>query len=139
YGREANGGSSSAARNGTGDTPDPGHAPQTAGFSRETPSDSQPDPETATGEPNPPAGAFRAGELTGNSCPACGHQVVRLLFTGTDRLYGTTDRVFQVVECASCRLIRLHPKPAPEELQQYYPPNYWYVREPAAAARLEQR
>jgi len=72
-------------------------------------------------------------------CPACGKSQVRLLFSGTDRLYGTTDRVFQVVECATCRLIRLHPKPGPGELQQYYPPNYWYVPEPAAVDRIEQR
>ena len=77
--------------------------------------------------------------MTGDPCPACGQVQVRLLFSGTDRLYGTTDRVFQVVECVSCRLIRLHPKPPPEELQQYYPPNYWYVPEPAAVDRMEQR
>jgi SAM-dependent methyltransferase len=71
-------------------------------------------------------------------CPNCGHTEIRELFAATDRLYGTTDRVFQVVECASCRLIRLHPKPAPDELQRYYPPDYWYVPEPAAVDRMEQ-
>jgi len=68
----------------------------------------------------------------------CGHTEIRELFAATDRLYGTTDRVFQVVECASCRLIRLHPKPSPEELQQYYPADYWYVPEPATVDRMEQ-
>jgi SAM-dependent methyltransferase len=77
--------------------------------------------------------------LTGNSCPACGHQAVRLLFSGTDRLYDTTDRIFQVVECGSCRLIRLHPKPSPEELHRYSPSNYGYTPEPAAIDRIEQR
>jgi SAM-dependent methyltransferase len=77
--------------------------------------------------------------LTGNCCPSCGYQAVRLLFSGSDRLYGTTSRVFQVVECGQCRLIRLHPKPSPEELQQYYPADYWYVPEPAAVDRMEQR
>ena len=60
------------------------------------------------------------------------------MFAATDRLYGTTDRVFQVVECASCRLIRLHPKPSPVELQKYYRADYWYVAEPATVDRLEQ-
>ena len=64
---------------------------------------------------------------------------VRRLFSGTDRLYGTTDRVFQVVECAACRLIRLDPKPAQEELKNYYPADYWYVPDPAAVDRMEQR
>ena len=76
--------------------------------------------------------------MTANACLACGHTEVRRLFSGTDRLYGTTDRVFQVVECASCRLIRLEPKPAQEELINYYPADYWYVPEPAAVDRMEQ-
>ena len=75
--------------------------------------------------------------MTAGACP-CGHTEFRELFRGTDRLYGTTSRVFQVVLCASCRLIRLHPQPTPEELRQYYPPDYWYVPEPAAVDRLEQ-
>lgn len=45
---------------------------------------------------------------------------------GTDRLYGTTDKVFLVIECKDCKLIRLYPWPPPEEIQAYYPDNYWY-------------
>lgn len=71
-------------------------------------------------------------------CVACGHTEIRELFAATDRLYSTTDRMFQVVECTSCRLIRLHPKPAPNELQQYYPTDYWYVPEPVTVDRMEQ-
>jgi SAM-dependent methyltransferase len=60
------------------------------------------------------------------------------LFSATDTLYATTDRVFQIVECLKCRLIRLHPQPAPDELRHYYPADYWFVPESNAAARLEQ-
>ncbi len=64
---------------------------------------------------------------------------MRTLFSATDRLYGTTSKYFQIVECGKCRLIRLHPQPAPIELRQYYPPGYWFVAESTAADRLEQQ
>jgi SAM-dependent methyltransferase len=51
---------------------------------------------------------------------------MKALCRGSDRLYGTTEREFQVVECRQCRLIRLSPRPDPKEIQQYYPENYWY-------------
>jgi SAM-dependent methyltransferase len=56
----------------------------------------------------------------------------------TDRLYRTTGRKFQIVECTGCRLIRLSPQPAPEELRAYYPPDYWFHPEANSADRLEQ-
>ena len=46
--------------------------------------------------------------------------------------------MFQVVECSSCRLIRLHPQPGADELKRYYPPDYWYSPEPGTVDRLEQ-
>jgi SAM-dependent methyltransferase len=61
------------------------------------------------------------------------------LFEGTDRLYGTTAKIFQVAECAECRLIRLAPQPSPAELPGYYPPNYWFAPQSGAADQLEQR
>ena len=60
------------------------------------------------------------------------------MFSATDRLYGTTDKHFYIVECRSCRLIRLFPRPSPSELHQYYPPEYWFVAEATIADRLEQ-
>jgi SAM-dependent methyltransferase len=63
---------------------------------------------------------------------------MRVLFSATDRLYRTTTKVFQIVECRNCRLIRLHPQPSPAELRDYYPPDYWFVPETTAAGRLEQ-
>jgi SAM-dependent methyltransferase len=60
------------------------------------------------------------------------------LFSATDRLYRTTTKVFQIVECRHCRLIRLHPQPSPQELRDYYPPDYWFIPEFTAAGRLEQ-
>jgi SAM-dependent methyltransferase len=63
---------------------------------------------------------------------------MQVLFRATDRLYATTDRVFRVVECRACRLIRLDPRPTPQELERYYPPSYWFQPEASAAARLAQ-
>lgn len=75
---------------------------------------------------------------TGEACPACGSRQFRSLFEATDRLYGTTEKAFLVVECSGCRLMRLYPWPAPEELRQYYPDNYWFAAEPSTAASLEE-
>lgn len=72
-------------------------------------------------------------------CPACGGGEVRTLFRATDRLYGTTDKTFLIVECRRCRLIRLYPRPSPFELLQFYPPEYWFTTEESAPAHLEQR
>lgn len=76
--------------------------------------------------------------LTGDPCPACGSRELRVLFNARDRLYATTEQVFQVVECRACRLIRLNPRPDPQELERYYPRNYWFAPEQNRAARLEQ-
>lgn len=62
-------------------------------------------------------------------CPACGCAGVRNLLQGTDRLFGTTQKQFVLVECTGCRLMRLSPAPAPDELSTYYPRNYWFAPE----------
>ncbi len=71
-------------------------------------------------------------------CPACGEAGSRILYRGTDRLYGTTSQQFQVAECASCGLLRLDPPPAPEELARYYPDEYWYAPRKDTASKLEE-
>jgi SAM-dependent methyltransferase len=79
-----------------------------------------------------------SGITAPDPCPACGTGESRLLFSGTDRLYGTTDKSFRIVECRNCRLIRLDPPPHPLELHNYYPPKYWYTSDTGTADRLEQ-
>lgn len=64
--------------------------------------------------------------LSDTTCAACGCPAMRTLFHATDRLYRTTDKSFLVVECERCKLLRLYPKPTPEELGTYYPKDYWH-------------
>jgi len=73
-----------------------------------------------------------------SQCPACSGQEFELLFTSSDRLYHTTAEKFRVVECTRCRLMQLTPRPAPAELEKYYPKNYWFTPETSAAGRLEE-
>jgi SAM-dependent methyltransferase len=73
------------------------------------------------------------------ACLACGQTAFRTLFAATDRLYGTTQREFQIVACQGCGLLRLAPRPAPDELESYYPAHYWYAPDASMAAGLEER
>lgn len=73
-----------------------------------------------------------------SACVICGQQQATLVFTGGDRLYGTTPKDFDVVRCAGCGLLRLDPQPTPEELRHYYPDNYWFAPNTDAASRLEE-
>ncbi|MBM3763166.1 MAG: class I SAM-dependent methyltransferase [Acidobacteria bacterium] len=68
----------------------------------------------------------RAALAAENACVACGSREMTTLFHAGDRLYRTTSKSFLVVECERCRLIRLYPKPKPEELATYYPSDYWH-------------
>jgi SAM-dependent methyltransferase len=77
-------------------------------------------------------------EAAAQPCPACGSFERTVLFKATDRLFHTTDKVFQIVECRRCRLIRLFPQPEPHELARYYPPNYWFEPSASRADRLEE-
>ena len=57
-----------------------------------------------------------------NRCPGCGSAEVRTLCSGEDFLYRSTERSFLFVECRECRMVRLYPRPEPEEIRRYYPP-----------------
>lgn len=72
-------------------------------------------------------------------CPLCSEKAYRLIASGIDHEYRTTtsDR-FNVVECVSCGLKYLNPRPADSELGVIYPPDYysnWIGSEYEEAAR----
>lgn len=54
-----------------------------------------------------------------------------------DRLYHTTDRTFEIVECKQCRLVRLEPRPTAAEIASYYPDRYWFTPD-GLPGRLEE-
>ena len=66
------------------------------------------------------------GCKNGATCPACESPDFRTLFEATDRLYRTTNKNFQIIECRQCRLLRLFPQPDASEVRAYYPDNYWF-------------
>jgi SAM-dependent methyltransferase len=68
-------------------------------------------------------------------CPACESPEFRTLFAAGDRLGRTSPRVFHVVECARCRLMRLHPRPGGEELRGSTPGDPWFAAGPSLAER----
>src|SRR5438067_1165004 len=69
-------------------------------------------------------------------CPACDGGDFQPAFTGSDRLYRTSSRQFQVVQCNRCGLMQLASPPPPAELGAYYPKNYWFTREETVAGKL---
>lgn len=73
-----------------------------------------------------------------SACVICGRQDAARLFGGSDRLYATTSKQFDVVRCAGCGLLRLDPQPNAAELRHYYPDNYWFSPDADAASRLEE-
>jgi SAM-dependent methyltransferase len=70
-------------------------------------------------------------------CLRCTAGDFAVLFDGSDRLYRTTRRRFEVVECAHCGLLQLHPQPTPEELKSFYPERYWWAPDETTVGRLE--
>lgn len=70
------------------------------------------------------------------SCPCCGSAESALLYRRGDRLFRTTDRIFELRECHNCRLIFLFPSPSPQELASFYPSGYWWQ---TASPTLRQR
>lgn len=83
-----------------------------------------------------PAGFTWNGAQAGR-CPRCAHSGFASVLTGSDRLYRTTTREFQVVECTSCSLLRLEPQPSADELQHFYPHHYWWAPDGSVVGRLE--
>ncbi len=73
-----------------------------------------------------------------SGCVGCGSSGATAVFEATDRLYHTTARVFAVVRCDHCGLLRLDPHPLPEELQHYYPKDYWFSPGGSTAGTLEE-
>jgi SAM-dependent methyltransferase len=73
-----------------------------------------------------------------SACLLCASESRVPVFHGSDRLYHTTTRQFDVIRCGKCGMLRLDPQPSPEELRRYYPENYWFAPDQSAAGRMEE-
>jgi SAM-dependent methyltransferase len=69
----------------------------------------------------------------------CSGSRTTVLLRQSDRLYRTTEKLFAVVRCERCGLMRLDPQPSPEELRCYYPETYWFAPDRSLTGRLEER
>ncbi len=73
-----------------------------------------------------------------DACVLCGATETRWELTGSDRLYRTTARNFDVVACGGCGLLRLAPRPLEADLAGYYPQQYWFAGDASFAGRVEE-
>jgi SAM-dependent methyltransferase len=62
------------------------------------------------------------------SCNLCGADDTKPLFRMRDYRMRVDDIEWQAVRCRSCGLGYLNPRPAPDELRRYYPPEYFSRR-----------
>jgi SAM-dependent methyltransferase len=62
-------------------------------------------------------------ELESVDCPLCGPAEDTVVFEGSDRLHDLPGR-FTIVRCLGCGLMRTNPRPTPETIGYYYPPEY---------------
>ena len=99
-------------------------------------SERPPEPNGRPSVPSPAIASDAATQVAPTACPRCRTESYTTLFQSSDRLYGTTDRRFGVIECMHCGLIRLDPAPSPAELKEFYPDSYRWQATPAAGDRL---
>lgn len=58
-------------------------------------------------------------------CALCGGMDNKVIATGKDYQYGTTDQTFFFVACLNCGHEYLNPQPVPEDLPKAYPADYY--------------
>jgi SAM-dependent methyltransferase len=58
-------------------------------------------------------------------CLLCGGSEAELAFTGRDRLFGIAQGSYSLVTCKGCGLMRLSPRPTPEQVAGFYARDYW--------------
>jgi 2-polyprenyl-3-methyl-5-hydroxy-6-metoxy-1,4-benzoquinol methylase len=58
------------------------------------------------------------------NCCICGDAPSHLVGKGEDYEYKTSEDIFSAVQCDSCSLVYLNPRPAITEFETIYPPNY---------------
>lgn len=63
----------------------------------------------------------------------CGCSDADVMLTSCDRLFGIAPGTYTLAACKSCGLVRLSPRPTPQQVAGFYAENYWF-----AGARSEE-
>lgn len=58
------------------------------------------------------------------NCPACDSAVDKLIFQAKDLRLRTSREMFNIVRCVNCGFIFLNPRPAKDEVINFYPSNF---------------
>lgn len=67
-------------------------------------------------------------------CPVCGADEPRTLFWTRDFVFGCTDDAFRVNSCKVCGCGYVSPRPAREDMDTFYPPEYYWAWEGGSEA-----
>ncbi len=65
--------------------------------------------------------------IGGETCLLCNCPEAELILTSHDRLFGIASGMYSLVECKECGLVRLSPRPSPEQVAGFYATNYWFA------------
>src|SRR5262249_34940305 len=72
------------------------------------------------------------------TCPVCLNAQTAPALRGTDFLFETTSKMFNLDSCDSCRCLFLNPMPAASEIASFYPSQYWWnANRPGKLKKLE--
>ena len=71
------------------------------------------------------------------SCPVCLNPATSPSLTGGDFLFGATSRTFQLSACSACDCLFIDPPPTSQEIEGFYPAEYWWNASPGALKGLE--
>jgi SAM-dependent methyltransferase len=69
------------------------------------------------------------------NCPLCLATRTTFFGTGTDFLFETTGKSFDLHSCHDCRCLFLDPMPGSEEIAGFYPKQYWWDASPGGVLR----
>lgn len=74
------------------------------------------------------------------ACDLCQSDNAQIALRQRDLLLGVSDEEFSIVRCGTCGLLYLNPRPAPEEIGQYYPERYYpFAPPPKQRSTLERK
>src|SRR5262249_24045036 len=72
------------------------------------------------------------------NCPVCLSSSTVPAFSGSDILFETTGRRFQLDACSACDCLFIDPLPSADEIAGFYPNQYWWSgSRPTLLKRLE--